>query len=542
MLSSPRGNRAGRSNNVAPPWYKLVKHSHVLLVTATILYFLFVPQNSTPSFSFPVDKKNHLPDDDYSVGSASEREDNSIAMDKPAEIAATGSKQTKATTKLPPTRSNPDPRPNPRIQPALIPYLPESNPSIVDKDKYLLDESHPVQVRLLVGRPGTTDVSAPTKFLAEGVTRSRYLRLLSVTFGINKNKVFHANVNDAKPNQPVVWIADFGSLQRDCHSLEMLVQRALVLDKSLSSSLSLLIVDYSGNGEPIHCPLVEQQVGKTNIRTARRNIVRHRHWDRQSDWVQVGEIVPHASTTLWTPYPLREALVDQIPEAAHTKKKLRLGGRPKKVLPYKTKRSTDVAHFWRKGDYSHYSFLRRRVSAIVASLNGRRAGKRKIRSLVRTFGADDLEWMENNAVEKEYVTAMLGAKIIVVAQRDEWEDHYRLMESLASGAMVMTDTMLALPDGLVNGESLVVYDSAESLEALVLHYLDPQNSELRQSIAKRGWEIAMGRHRSWHRVESLIFGQPLTQVDRPKDPPPTPSQKSLDTLKQLTNTEGQPSQ
>ena len=110
---------------------------------------------------------------------------------------------------------------------------------------------------------------------------------------------------------------------------------------------------------------------------------------------------------------------------------------------------------------------------------------------------------------------MIRTKIIVVAQRDEWEGHLRLMEALASGAMVIADKTLAMPSGLVDGESIVLYDSAQSLKDAIYYYLNPKNDKERLSIAKRGWEVAMGRHRSWHRVEEIIFGKPQSQVDQP---------------------------
>ena len=85
-----------------------------------------------------------------------------------------------------------------------------------------------------------------------------------------------------------------------------------------------------------------------------------------------------------------------------------------------------------------------------------------------------------------------------------WEDHYRLFEALCSGALVMTDRMLSLPEGLQDGVSLVEFSSIDELKAKVLHYL--RNSNERIAIATRGKRIAMERHRSWHRMEEVVFG------------------------------------
>ena len=107
-----------------------------------------------------------------------------------------------------------------------------------------------------------------------------------------------------------------------------------------------------------------------------------------------------------------------------------------------------------------------------------------------------------------YVVALMNTQIVVVAQRDEWEDHYRLFEAAVSGAMVMTDRMLGLPDGLVDGESVVTFSNSQELRDKVLYYLHHSYERLR--IARQGRFIAMSRHRSWHHMEQVVFGKPMT--------------------------------
>jgi hypothetical protein len=133
----------------------------------------------------------------------------------------------------------------------------------------------------------------------------------------------------------------------------------------------------------------------------------------------------------------------------------------------------------------------------------------------------DVELMEFNERQTQYVEQLIKAKAVVIAQRDEWEGQNRLFEALASGAMVFADKALALPDGLKDKESIIIYDSAKSLEDSLLYYLSPKLNKERLSIARKGWEVAMGRHRSWHRVEEVLYGKPLTQVDRPLEPAPS---------------------
>ena len=98
----------------------------------------------------------------------------------------------------------------------------------------------------------------------------------------------------------------------------------------------------------------------------------------------------------------------------------------------------------------------------------------------------------------------------MVTQRDEWEDHYRLMEALSCGAMVVSDVMLAPPFGLMDRENVVYFRNLTHLKDVVTYYLN--HDQERIEIARKGWELAMGRHRSWHRLEELLFGCPQTSV------------------------------
>jgi spore maturation protein CgeB len=70
--------------------------------------------------------------------------------------------------------------------------------------------------------------------------------------------------------------------------------------------------------------------------------------------------------------------------------------------------------------------------------------------------------------------------------------------------------MLALPHSLKDGESVVFFHSMQDLQEIAMYYL--QNPQERMAIARRGWEIAMTEHRSWHRLEEMLFGQGLTKT------------------------------
>jgi hypothetical protein len=119
-----------------------------------------------------------------------------------------------------------------------------------------------------------------------------------------------------------------------------------------------------------------------------------------------------------------------------------------------------------------------------------------------------------NKANRDYVTALLTTKIVVVVMRDMWEDHYRLLEAISCGALVLTDHMLALQNmGFVPGQSIVMFDNTTQLQDLIHYYL--QHDTERITIAHEGWKIALGRHLPWHRLEEVLFGCPLTKVNQP---------------------------
>jgi hypothetical protein len=102
-----------------------------------------------------------------------------------------------------------------------------------------------------------------------------------------------------------------------------------------------------------------------------------------------------------------------------------------------------------------------------------------------------------------YAIDLLTYRIIVVAQRDLHEDHYRLMEAFAGGALVFTDLMLAPPKRLVDGEHYVVYRSMQELQQKILYYLTHEVE--RRKVALAGWNLVMRYYRSWHMMESVLL-------------------------------------
>eukprot|EP00529_Nitzschia_sp_RCC80_P009477 CAMPEP_0113471536 /NCGR_PEP_ID=MMETSP0014_2-20120614/17026_1 /TAXON_ID=2857 /ORGANISM="Nitzschia sp." /LENGTH=804 /DNA_ID=CAMNT_0000364169 /DNA_START=225 /DNA_END=2641 /DNA_ORIENTATION=- /assembly_acc=CAM_ASM_000159 len=129
-----------------------------------------------------------------------------------------------------------------------------------------------------------------------------------------------------------------------------------------------------------------------------------------------------------------------------------------------------------------------------------------------------------NDAQKPYARALLQTKIVVVAQKDDWEDHYRLMEALTSGALVFSDRMLAPPVGTEHGVNIVFYDSVPDLLVKLDYYLFDSGDGIgggrvlgdrgrpgfniqqrREEMARHGRYVALTRHQSRHIMERALM-------------------------------------
>lgn len=187
-------------------------------------------------------------------------------------------------------------------------------------------------------------------------------------------------------------------------------------------------------------------------------------------------------------YPVRSDLLGKINDAMSNRSL---------HDPIDLVRNIDVIHFWNVDETDPFANLRSRVSEALLSLRS----LANIHAVARKHGYSKNQG--RNYVADEYVTALLSSKMVVVCQRDEWEGHYRLMEALISGAMVLTDPMVYLPSGFKNGKNIIVYHSINDLKEKVIYFASNEN--LRITIARKGRELALSRHRSFHYMEDYVF-------------------------------------
>ena len=247
-------------------------------------------------------------------------------------------------------------------------YSPSRHPVLNPNDA---SRENPLHVRFLVG----SEVMSASRFLVEGVERSPYLKLISVS-RYDGWKFTMWNTNKVDSNRPVVWMADVQSMGLNCRVLQGLVKH-VQLNSNETLPLAFVMMDYSGSAERLHCSGIENLIPRTRIRLARSNIVQHRYWNPSESWIDVGELSPNdgnllsGGPILFQPYVVRESFVSSLSNALQSENWTSYDDRQGRS-PVFIKREKDLAHLWKNSDYSHYSFLRRQVGTIVASLSGRR--------------------------------------------------------------------------------------------------------------------------------------------------------------------------
>ena len=455
---------------------------------------------------------------------SSQKSDPSIYDDLEASVSideeeSVNDLQGKTTTKTSATKAN---------KALLSSYKASNAPVILD------GWNRTVQVHLIVDITGSVEVDPASKLLLAGVERSKYTQLKALTFIRPNIQTFEMFERD--PTLPLLFMIDWGSMDRDCHRLQLVLEEIQSETEASQETEEpyFLLVDLSGSTRQTGCSYLFQKnddkatplYAHTNdwdrIRLAKRSIVQNRYYDRNTKVVHTGEVAlnqwertpaTYNQPVLQFPFSLRESFVMGIQNITSGMK----------IVPTNDRiRPVDVGYFWKSGDYSHYGFYRRDIAKVVKTLHHSSLNKKKgtlMENMVE-IAYTDAKDMEAGHVQVKYLEKLLQCKIVVVTQRDEWEDHYRLMESLASGVLVMTDAMVALPEGFVDGVNIVVYENPKQLKELIRYYLKSSNKKKRLKIATRGYQLAMGRHRCWHRLEELLFGRPLTNFLQPDSQAP----------------------
>lgn len=342
--------------------------------------------------------------------------------------------------------------------------------------------------------------NAVAKHLEEnGVNESPYLDL--------SNDLWNFDTN-------VVWVGDLGKHSCDKFHDRMLEAKARRSKLGLALQWPVFIIDWTDYSTRKRCDKIEKEMGAGFVQYSQRSIVSGRTFSKSIDWVRFGQRLSESALARHRhmPYFVRTDTIDELNSVLGEQYNMTL------VSPVETlDRKIDVTHFWplsMKGVRNIHCKLRKKVSKVIDDI-GKEAN---LTTFVDLAGKATKKG--RNKVHSAYIEAMLRTKIIVVTQRDKWEDHYRLFEAVVSGAMILTDRMLSLPHGLENGTSIVEYVSAGDLKSKILYYISHPKERL--EIARKGREVAMMQHRTWHRMEEIIFGKPMYDCSNAKPTSPCP--------------------
>ena len=187
--------------------------------------------------------------------------------------------------------------------------------------------------------------------------------------------------------------------------------------------------------------------------------------------------------------------------------------------PSSLDRPVDVCHMWSNkwhdNDSKYNSEIRDLVSHTLGKMKHSHEYRNKMKSFVGLRGP--VGSAGRRRPQYLYAQQLLKCKIVVVVGRDSHEDHYRLMESLSSGAMVLSEPMLRPPPGLVKGRHWDIFTSRKELETMIRYYV-LDNPSSRKDIARNGWRFAMESYRSWHFIEKLVSGGTIWSNNGINDP------------------------
>ncbi|KAL3936527.1 MAG: hypothetical protein SGBAC_008170 [Bacillariaceae sp.] len=335
------------------------------------------------------------------------------------------------------------------------------------------------------------------------------------TNGVHESSVLYMAPNAVKTLDPnVVWLTDVKFPPTEwCKRLTKKAE--LTQTRRRASNLPLqwpiFVVDFTDQRTYHRCKGLEEVVGIDFMFYSKRSVVVNRVFDKTQNWVSLGTKVLERDNVMYEHIPLivRTDIVATLQHILrhHYNNNSDDGIQLKHPIERLWNRTVDIAHYWPSDGKSGIGRFQKQLRDKVSRVLEQELGASHQVFCGVTGTADRKGRRKPQAA---YIQHMLTTKIVVVTQRDEWEGHYRLYEALISGAMVMSDQMLIGPRlGLVNGTSIVEFNSAASLVSLAEYYLT--NEKERQTIAARGRQVAMSQHRSWHRMEEIVLGSIVTK-------------------------------
>ena len=394
--------------------------------------------------------------------------------------------------------------------------VPPANPIRV---RILLFEN---QARTIQFRPGPTGAISDEvlKIVMNGMDHSPHFELVEATVVPD----FHVDPNfTIQDTKDTIWIVDMrrliiGTPYSVVKQLNKAVNQTWQFHEQYhidpKPQIKIVLMDWRDRIDTIHPTICTRKtrylvnrLGRDNIHAVIEQVVVDRNWDEQQQFPTLGE--------LWNPFQKRGCFygnnaILHMPYVVRSDYAKAIQKHfPTTHTLIQKDRLLDVSSFWPTETNEDFSKLRTAVSRVVAALNqtiipGRAEPVLAFAGMVSAAGQVGRSWAST-----EYLTKMTNSKIIVLAQRDHWEDHFRFFEAMVAGACVFSDPMLTLPEGYKDGVNIVIYNSLDELKVLIIQYLKDDAKRLK--IAQAGYELAMSRHRTYHWMEELFFGNRFSQ-------------------------------
>lgn len=357
-----------------------------------------------------------------------------------------------------------------REPPKRLILNPEDQSIVVDPEVYASTRSFFVS---FVGKEGSRYLQA--------LEQSSRIQICSESIWGEERVIHPPTPKSIAPCQPQLLVVDWSSLDRDCHFLSS--------QSTDDAALPILLIDASASTKLLDCPgIFDDRI----VYTAKRSVVEDRWWRFDERKINQGHLI-HAGS-----YHIPGCVTTAITD----------------LFSIEQKKTVDVLHYWNSVSEPtdiaarQYSSWRSTISRQIQSTQRSLQKKGHDGTWWDRFNLNDDDKDKELIQEQlfqEMVTSLGLAKIIVVTQSDEYEDHDdRLMEALASGALVMADEMLAPPAGLQNTTNVIFFDSRKSLDRLLRYYVKHESERL--TIAQQGRRFAVDHHRCSHVVESVLFG------------------------------------
>jgi len=137
----------------------------------------------------------------------------------------------------------------------------------------------------------------------------------------------------------------------------------------------------------------------------------------------------------------------------------------------------------------------------------------KSRKLDRKCVLGQVNSASRTVVSTSYLESMYQGKIVVTSNPSGWEGDFRLMEAIASGAMIMVDTMhVPRPHPLIHDKHLVYYSNQNKSDLFLKLDKYREDAALARRIAITGYLHCMKFHRAVNLADYVFRTVHLKQI------------------------------